>query len=141
MKYATLKLSLKERLSIGALFPTYGNLVEIQEKHEIMPVVLLKVKLTTEETAQARITPREGGGFEWKGDIPDKSFVFTEPEIRYLKDRVYKLHKKHGITSETYSLCEKIADARLVRSKPQRDRVVSFDRSGNPVAVAANTLN
>lgn len=102
------KLNIIERLSMGAILPAKGAMLEVQTSKSIID----KVKTTDNEKASYNILDKPGGGVTWDNDKEKKDnyeveYNFEKAEMQLLKKQVKDKDEKKEITMQILSLCEK----------------------------------
>jgi len=103
------KLDVKERLSLNALFPQKGNMIAMQLIEDITE----KVKISQKEMdhLELKSTAGPGGGSRWSWSAEkekEKQVEFTKTEMRFLKKRIEELDKAENVTPDVFSLCKKL---------------------------------
>lgn len=111
-----MKLSVKERLELGGLFPEWSD----EMSQVIMRDINLKVRLTQEEMEQIKLK-RESGRDEvylkWEeGVLEEKEFTLTNIELKFLKDQRERCNEEKKISQGMLSLCLKIQKEELIES-------------------------
>lgn len=104
------RLDVKERLTIGQLFPKQGNLMsqvmakDIGKKVDISQVDMKRFGF--KETKDPLGNP---SGWSWddKRDNPTE-FIFTDAEVTFLKEHVERMSKAEQITQDMVTVCQKI---------------------------------
>ena len=99
-----MKLSVKERFTLPALYPKKGNMLEQSLVKEINE----KTVLTSEEIAKYKVK-RTPSGFQWnEKEAKDLEVELSQVEVDFLKEQVERLDKVKEITQELYDVCKKI---------------------------------
>ena len=99
-----MKLSVKERFTLPALYPKKGNMLEQSLVKEINE----KTVLTSEEITKYKVK-RTPSGFQWNGkEAKDLEVELSQVEVDFLKEQVERLDKVKEITQELYDVCKKI---------------------------------
>jgi hypothetical protein len=104
-----MKLSIKERLEMPALFPRESSYAE----QLIFKIIADKILLTDEEQKAINITPLPNGGIQWdaeKAKPLDKDIPLADVEIGMLKSQVDRLDRERKITLGILELCKKIKE-------------------------------
>lgn len=109
-----LKFTVSERLSSDCLFPEKEDKIILRLARGIKD----KLSLSSEEIKGINlkiINSQQGSSYTWDEVLADKinrgyKADFTEVEIRFLKERVNKLHDAKGIPDTSLEICEKISD-------------------------------
>ncbi len=99
-----MKLTVKERLIISVLYPQQSDILT----QVLVKDLQRKLDFTQEELKE--INFRVEGHFQrWdKEKAKDLEVVFTEAELKLLKESVDKLDKEKKVTPELLDLCLKI---------------------------------
>ena len=101
-----MKLTIKERLTIGNIYPKESNIIN----QTIIKGASEKVNITQDEIKEINLRT-EGGMFLWDKDKgKDKEVKFSALELQLLKDQVDKLDKGNKITMDILDLCLKIRE-------------------------------
>ena len=106
-----MKVSIKDRLLIGNLYPTHGNILQ----QTLVRDISKKVEVNQDELNQIKISPLDSGqGMKWDPEeankIGDKEVMFTEAELNLLKEQVSRLDRESKITLGLLDLCLKIRE-------------------------------
>ena len=104
----SLKLNVRDRLLVNALFPEKGNLADQLTAKDIAE----KVALETGEREKINFRANEtGDGVVWNA-LGDKgvNFSFSRTEMKFLKAQVQRLDKASDIGQEIVGMCSKIND-------------------------------
>lgn len=106
-----LKLNVKDRLLVSALFPEKGNLADQLTAQDIGEKVGLKTK--EREEINFRAAP-DGNGVLWnaEGDKA-KNFNFSKTEMKFLKAQVQRLDEAKDIGMDMVTLCAMIDKAEV----------------------------
>jgi len=97
-----MKLTIKDRILINALYPQQTNLIEQIITRDIKH----KVGITQEELDKYQIVVKDGG-LTWTGS-DEFDVDFTDKELELLKKQINVLDKKNQITQDIVDLCLKI---------------------------------
>lgn len=105
----TLVLSVKDRLMFGELFPEKGNIVTQLQVRDISE----RIKIDTAEREELELRVSENGrGLSWNQEKAiDRTFMFSEAEMAFLKGRIDTMDREGNITQDSLSLVQKIKDA------------------------------
>ena len=99
-----MKLSIKERLLIGDLYPKEGNIMEQTMVRDMAG----KTAITQEEMDQVNFRASDNG-FVWDSDkAEDVEVEFTDAELDVLRGSVDKLDREKKVTQDNLDLCRKI---------------------------------
>jgi len=106
-----MKLSVKDRLVIGNLYPAQGNILQ----QTLVRDIAKKVEVTQDEMKQINLAPIEGSqGMKWDPEeaskLGEKEVVFTEAELNLLKEQVSRVDRENKITLGLLDLCLKIRE-------------------------------
>jgi len=106
-----MKLTIKDRILIEALYPMQADIVT----QTLIRDISKKVVLSQEEIEQAEIRPRQEGGLQWNtekasGMIAD--IFFTDAERECLKKQIERMDNEKKVTLELLDLCIKIKDGK-----------------------------
>ena len=106
-----MKLSVKDRLVIGNLYPAQGNILQ----QTLIRDIAKKVEVTQDEMKQINLGPIEGSqGMKWDPEeankLGEKEVVFTEAELNLLKEQVARIDKENKVTLGLLDLCLKIRE-------------------------------
>ncbi len=110
-----MKLTVKERMVLPALYPQKGNLLEQSIVKEITEKTTISEKEATDIKLQR--TPR---GYQW--DLKKEKEIDVElskVEADFLKEQVSRLDKEKAITQELLDVCLKIKEYE-VKKKEQK---------------------
>jgi hypothetical protein len=100
----TIKMSVKDRLSISGVLPTEGDIITMTVTKDILD----KVKISQAEGTEIELE-RLGGGFKWNDEkAKDSEIQFTKAETEVMVSHIQLLDKQKKITLELLPLCEKI---------------------------------
>lgn len=99
-----IKLGVKERIGFGNFVPEENDIIT----QTIARDILKKVSLGQAEMKKIGMKKSEDGGWRWKKEGPEITFVFTNAEIELLRQEVEKLDKQKKITLEMLPTCLKI---------------------------------
>jgi len=117
------KLSVSERLNLGALFPQKGNSITMQ----LMEDITEKVQLSQKEMDHIELkvievpTPR-GSTTRSTWDpkkAKDKQVEFSKTEMRFLKKRIELLDKAEDITPSMWPLVKKLDAFKVSEEKKE----------------------
>ena len=97
-----MKLTIKDRILINALYPQQTNLIEQIITRDIKH----KVGITQEELDKYQIVVKDGG-LTWTGS-DEFDVDYTDKELELLKKQINVLDKKNQITQDIVDLCLKI---------------------------------
>ena len=96
-----MKLSIKNRINFGILYPEKGDILT----QLLVKSIAEKVVLTIEEIKKIGLK-QEGTLLQWdQRKDKDKEVEFTEAEINLLKERVKELDEKKEINQQVLELC------------------------------------
>ena len=106
------KLSVSERLNLGALLPPKGNQITMQLMEDITEKIqlsqkemdLINLKFIEVPTPKGLTTRSTWDPKKAK----DKPVEFTKTEMRFLKKRIEKLDKDEDITPNVWPLVKKL---------------------------------
>ena len=106
-----MKLSVKDRLVIGNLYPAQGNILQ----QTLVRDIVKKVEVTQDEMKQINLAPIEGSqGMKWDPDeanrLGEKEVLFTDAELNLLKEQVSRLDRENKVTLGMLDLCLKIKE-------------------------------
>lgn len=106
-----MKLSVKDRLVIGNLYPAQGNILQ----QTLVRDISRKTEVTQDEMKQINLAPIEGSqGMKWDPDaankLGEKEVQFTEAELNLLKEQVSRLDRENKVTLGMLDLCLKIRE-------------------------------
>ena len=106
-----MRMSVKDRLVIGNLYPAQGNILQ----QTLVRDIVKKVEVTQDEMKQIQLAPLEGGpGMKWDPEeaskLGEKEVVFTEAELNLLKEQVSRVDRENKITLGLLDLCLKIRE-------------------------------
>ena len=99
-----MKLSVKERLVLGALYPQKGNLLE----QSIVKEITEKTTISEKESTNIKLQ-RTPTGFKWDKEKEKEIDVeLSQVEADFLIDQVTRLDKEKAITQSLLDVCVKI---------------------------------
>ena len=101
-----MKLTVKDRIEISALYPKTGDLVTLTLLEDIGE----KVKLSQEEIKEINLRI-EGTSYAWNKES-DKEVEFTELELGVLQKTITDWDKKKEIPIGLGRLCKKFMEAK-----------------------------
>ena len=106
-----MKLSIKDRLVIGNLYPAHGNILQ----QTLVRDIAKKVEVTQDEMKQIKLAPMEGSqGMKWDPELAEKigdmELQFTDAELNLLKEQVKKMDSENRVTLGLLDLCIKIRE-------------------------------
>ena len=102
-----IKLSIKDRLQLGSLFPQQSDIL-IQT---IVRDLRKKVDFTAEELEKSKVKKTEDGGLSWKAeDNFEIEVELSSAELEFLKDRVSELNKSKKVSQDNLELCLKLRE-------------------------------
>jgi hypothetical protein len=95
-----MKLTIKDRLLIGNILPSKGDLVTLTIKHDLSE----KIKITQEEIVEVELTTNEQG-LSWNTEKEvEREFELTELEKKLVVDELKKLDEAKELTDDTVKL-------------------------------------
>lgn len=103
-----LKLSAKDRIVFGALYPPAGDLITMGIVKDLME----RINLTSKEIILINLKYTENG-YRWdesKAKTIGKAITFERAELALLKKRISELDNKKEITLDLIDLCKKIQE-------------------------------
>ena len=97
-----MKLTIKERLNFGALYPEKGNIVE----QKLVRDIAEKIDISQKEMKEIGLRSLENGVLQWNDKkAKTRKVEFTEMEMDLLKKQVKELDEKKEITANILSIC------------------------------------
>jgi len=104
-----MKLTIKDRLVIGNLYPKEGDILT----QLLVKSIKEKVRITEEEIKEIQLRKFPNGNISYQTDRAKELLVdFTEDELTVLKQQVEKLDKQKKVTQSLVDLCIKIKEAK-----------------------------
>jgi len=97
-----MKLTIKDRIVINALYPQQTNLIE----QILVRDIKNKVDIKQDELEKYKIIVQDGA-LTWQGK-DEFDIDFTDKELELLKKQINILDKKNQITQDIVDLCLKI---------------------------------
>ena len=111
-----MKLTIKDRLNFGILYPQQGNILT----QLLVKSIAEKVELEQDEIKEIELKQEENQ-LTWEQDKAKELEVeFTEAEINLLKEQVKLLDEKKEIALQNLDLCLKIQD---YKKEPVKEEV------------------